>query len=329
MSQKGYTYLELPFPRGTTANYESAFTLSDTVPDAGVEGRLYAVPDTVHGTGRFVILRLVKNDSGADITIDNDARLFRAFSSTDALADFGRRISGTAGDGAVCRPIDDAYPDGHVIADNDHFYVVEEGPCYKTTGATAVVLAAGDPIASDALGAIRATPARPGIDYVVGVIDATTAAEDTQVVIHVGSDQYNPTPAPNGEIVTATKALTAADHGKTFFLNSTTEFTTTLPAIADAGIGFEVEFIIASVVSGANMVITEDGASDTNTVYAQINECETDTGDDGPTTGGTAVTFVNFIADLAQKGDWVRFRCDGTNWFCTGQTELDGGATLT
>ncbi len=329
MSQKGYTLLELPFKRGTSANNESTLTLSDTVPDAGVEGRLYAVPDTVHGTGRFVILRLVKNDTGGDITIDNDDRLFRAFSSTDALADFERRISGTAGDGAVCRPIDDAYPDGYVIAKWDHFYVVEQGPCYMTTGATAVDLSAGDPVVSDSAGAIRAAAASLG-NYVVAVIDADTTDEDTQVVIHVGSDSWDPPgAATNGEILTATNSLTAADHGKTFYLTNATEFTTTLPAIADAGLGWEVEFIITLVPNGANMIITEDGTADTNTVYGSINECTVDTGTDGDFTNGTAVTFINFIADTAAIGDSVRIRCNGTNWFVIGQCEAAGGITLT
>ena len=47
------------------------------------------------------------------------------------------------------------------------------------------------------------------------------------------------------EELIATTALDAdTDCGKTFFLNAATEFTTTLPAIADAGAGWNCKFIV-------------------------------------------------------------------------------------
>jgi hypothetical protein len=131
-----------------------------------------------------------------------------------------------------------------------------------------------------------------------------------------------------GEILTGTKAMSVSDNGKTFWLNAVTEFTTTLPAIADAGLGFRCKFIVKAAPADANYVITELGTSDTNKVITNgINELEVDTGDDGPANSGH--TFVNFISNVSIAGDWVTFWCDGVNWYCTGQTKADGGITLT
>ena len=128
--------------------------------------------------------------------------------------------------------------------------------------------------------------------------------------------------------LTSTTALNASeDCGRVFFLNSTTEFTTTLPAIADAGPGWWCKFIVKSAPSGAAYVITENAASDTDKIITNgINELEVDTSDDGPS--NTGHTTVSFADGVAITGDFVEFLCDGTNWYCTGQTKADGGVTL-
>ena len=41
-------------------------------------------------------------------------------------------------------------------------------------------------------------------------------------------------------------------------------------------------------------IITEDASADTNTLIGSINETETDTTQDGPST--TGATFINFVA---------------------------------
>jgi len=128
--------------------------------------------------------------------------------------------------------------------------------------------------------------------------------------------------------LTATTSLTPGDSGKVFFLNSATEFTTTLPSVADAGAGFNVKFIVKAAPSSANYVISEKAASDTNVIIVNgINELEVDTEDDG--VSNTGCTFINFIDSVAIAGDWVELICDGTNWYATGQTKADGGVTAT
>jgi hypothetical protein len=128
--------------------------------------------------------------------------------------------------------------------------------------------------------------------------------------------------------LTETTSLTPADSGKVFFLNSSTEFTVTLPSVADAGAGFNCKFMVKAAPDGADYVISEKAASDTNVIIVNgINELETDTNDDG--VSNTGCTFINFKDGVAIAGDWVELLCDGTNWYATGQTKADGGVTAT
>lgn len=128
----------------------------------------------------------------------------------------------------------------------------------------------------------------------------------------------------------ATYQVLPSDNGKTFFLNAAAEFTTTLPSIADVGPGFKVTFIIKAAPVGADYVITEYATDDTNIIIVNgIVELEVDTNNDGPSS--TGCTFLTSIsgATLGKAGDRVVFESDGTNWFCHGQSILDGGWTAT
>ena len=124
--------------------------------------------------------------------------------------------------------------------------------------------------------------------------------------------------------LTATTSLIPADSGKVFFLNSATEFTVTLPSIADAGAGFNCKFIVKAAPSSADYVVTEKTSADTNAIITNgINELTDSVGPSN--TGHTTVTFADGVAIA---GDWVDLLCDGTNWYATGQTKADGGITL-
>ena len=124
--------------------------------------------------------------------------------------------------------------------------------------------------------------------------------------------------------LTATTSLTPADSGKVFFLNSSTEFTVTLPSVADAGAGFNVKFIVKAAPDGDAYVVTEKTSADTNVIITNgINELTDSVGPSN--TGHTTVTFADGVAIA---GDWVDLLCDGTNWYATGQTKADGGITL-
>ncbi|KKL99534.1 hypothetical protein LCGC14_1813440 [marine sediment metagenome] len=175
----------LPFPRGKTYG-DRVVTLNDTTAKH-LEGQIFEVEDTEHGTGMKVFLRCVKNDSGGSIT---SARRLYKFSTTDLL-DFGRRISGLVHeDGMICKPMDDAYPVGTVIVDNDLFYVVEKGLCSITLEPTTVSLAAGDAVTTDQSGFLDGAVAGAG-EYVVGIIDVDAAVASVDVVVHVAAGLVN------------------------------------------------------------------------------------------------------------------------------------------
>ena len=126
------------------------------------------------------------------------------------------------------------------------------------------------------------------------------------------------------EDLTATKQLSPSDSGKVLFLNATTEFTTTLPSVADAGAGWNCKFIVKAAPSGAAYVVTEKTSADTNVVITNgINELTDSVGPSN--TGHTTITFADGVAIA---GDWVEVLCDGTNYYATGQTKADGGIPL-
>lgn len=108
------------------------------------------------------------------------------------------------------------------------------------------------------------------------------------------------------EVVTATNVITAAESGKVFFLNSATEFVSTLPAPV-AGAYFK--FIVKAAPSGASYTVVTTGGANiiqgaaevANSAVAAIDE---DT--------------ITFTDGAAAVGDWVEVVSDGTNWYVSG-----------
>lgn len=128
------------------------------------------------------------------------------------------------------------------------------------------------------------------------------------------------------EVVTEANVITAAECGTTYFLNSGTEFQSTLPALSTVSAGCSFKFWVSAAPAGASYTIIT-GDSKENQIYGSINENEVDTGDDGPTqAAGDTVTFVNSVA---VKGDYVEFDSDGSSWYISGQSNADGGITIT
>ena len=128
------------------------------------------------------------------------------------------------------------------------------------------------------------------------------------------------------ESLTANKDLAPADSGKTFFLNAAAGLSAIkLPAAATAGAGWNARFVVATVTTSNNYVITEDTASDTDVIISQFLEAETDTSDDGPHSAGhTTITFQA----TPTLGDFVEIQCDGAKFYATGVTQDDAGVAL-
>jgi hypothetical protein len=123
-----------------------------------------------------------------------------------------------------------------------------------------------------------------------------------------------------------TAAIEVEDCGATFGLSLAAGFTVTLPTIAQAGAGWWCRFFVKTAPTTA-YIITEDGGVDTNKIMGGINELEVDTADDGPYSA--AFTFITFVANVAVVGDFAEIECDGAFFIVHGQTNADGGITLT
>ena len=117
------------------------------------------------------------------------------------------------------------------------------------------------------------------------------------------------------ESLITTEALAAADSGKIFYLNLLAGFTVTLPSVADAGAGWYADFIVQTVTTSNNYIITEKTSADTNKICSHMSILEIDDTDDGlHNAAHTTITFEGTPA----KGDRVRIECDGTFFYATG-----------
>jgi hypothetical protein len=161
-----------------------------------------------------------------------------------------------------------------------------------------------------------------------GAVYATSLTSDIQnqgrlsYISKTLTDQQLATSIRDYEDVTGANTLVYGECGKTMFLNSATEFATTLPTPV-AGCYFK--FVVKAAPSGASYTIVT--ASSANILIGGINELEVDTADDGPyDNNGDTITLVD---GLAVVGDYVEMFSDGTSWYLTGQTNADGGATVT
>jgi hypothetical protein len=144
------------------------------------------------------------------------------------------------------------------------------------------------------------------------VLEATTLS-GTKTPVALGATETR----------TAATTLTAADNGKTIFLNSATEFATTLPAPA-AGLAFT--FIVSAAPSGASYTVVS--ASSANIIKGQVYTVDVNsaTDPDFETSGGDTISLVD---GKAVAGDRVDVVCDGTNWFAYGFCSVFDAITIT
>lgn len=131
------------------------------------------------------------------------------------------------------------------------------------------------------------------------------------------------TATPNAEVVTATNVITASENGKTFYLNSATEFVSTLPAPA---LGLKYTFIVSAAPSGASYTIVT--TSSANIIKGQIYSSDLNAASDADfeTSGGDTISFVD---SKSVAGDCVTVESDGTNWFARGFCSVFDAITIT
>ena len=128
-------------------------------------------------------------------------------------------------------------------------------------------------------------------------------------------------PAASVEDLGAARTLLAKDSGKTFFLALAGGLAVTLPTPA-AGLRFK--FIVKTAPSGGDYTVV--AASGADIIIGGISELEVDTGDDGPYDNNADTITLN--DGVAVVGDYVELISDGTSWYLNGQTNADGGITL-
>ena len=121
--------------------------------------------------------------------------------------------------------------------------------------------------------------------------------------------------------LTAASTLTAAQSGTTLFLNSATEFATTLPLPAA---GLMYTFIVKAAPSGASYTIVTSGSAN---IIKGVQVTAQDAGGSGDS--GTADDTITFVDGQAVAGDTVTVISDGTNWFAYAVTKLVAGLTFT
>ncbi|PWB81569.1 MAG: hypothetical protein C3F08_01585 [Candidatus Methylomirabilota bacterium] len=147
-----------------------------------------------------------------------------------------------------------------------------------------------------------------GVDGTLKVIDNVTGN---------GVVNYPP------EIVTATNVITAEESGKTFFLNSATEFVSTLPAPSS---GLRYTFVVKAAPSGASYTIVTTSSANIIKGMVVTSGVNSTTNPDSETTGGDTISFVDGVA---VAGDKVEVICDGTYWYAYGTCIAYNAITIT
>ena len=111
--------------------------------------------------------------------------------------------------------------------------------------------------------------------------------------------------------VTAATTLTAADSGKTIFIDQDAAYSITLPSTQ---LGLEYTFILTD--AGSNEVKIDGGAAN------KIKGFSMD-----PTTGINLVdnNLLIIYDSLAVVGDYVRLVSDGSVWWCTSFSSATNG----
>jgi hypothetical protein len=152
----------------------------------------------------------------------------------------------------------------------------------------------------------------------IGVVDGrlyVSQGNGVEAVATLGSS--------GAEVVTATNVITAAESGKTFFLNSATEFVSTLPAPA---LGLKYRFIVKAAPSGASYTIVTNASANIIKGHVLSSDLNAASDADFETSGGDTISFVD---SKAVAGDWVDVECDGTNWFASGRCTVFDAITIT
>ena len=158
------------------------------------------------------------------------------------------------------------------------------------------------------IGATNASTGNFSTLSIGGVAVTATAAE-----LNMAADE-----SANTELVTATNVIAAAESGTTYFLNSATEFVSTLPAPA---LGLRFTFIVKAAPASASYTIVTNASA--NIIVGQQHDTGGAAGDFGAT--DDTITFVD---GQAVAGDRVDVISDGTLWYAYAYSKVAAGITF-
>lgn len=117
-------------------------------------------------------------------------------------------------------------------------------------------------------------------------------------------------------IIITPHVLTAVDSGKVFMLNCGSQLEIRLPAPTTAGLIFK--FIVKDVTDTKTILSTADNISG---VICQLNSTISNS-----VVAVSTATNINF-SSAAVLGDTVELISDGTNYYITGFTRINGAIT--
>ena len=130
----------------------------------------------------------------------------------------------------------------------------------------------------------------------------------------------------SAEVVTSTNVITAAESGRTFFLNSGTEFASTLPAPA---LGLNFTFIVSAAPSGADYTVVTEGGCQILGGHILTSDVYTDSAVDADFEAPAAGTTISFVSNVSVAGDRAYLISDGTSWYAQCSCAAVAGITIT
>lgn len=149
-----------------------------------------------------------------------------------------------------------------------------------------------------------------GLGSVGGVLYFNNSSSVVPIQAASGSSAY--------EVVTAANILTAAESGKTFFLDAVAGFLTTLPAPA---LGLNFKFIVKTSPTSNGYTI---GTPTANIIFGMSVERA-----GGAGVAASAEDLITLVANESIVGDWQYLYSDGTNWYVHGMVDVAAGVTYT
>lgn len=160
-------------------------------------------------------------------------------------------------------------------------------------------------------------------DYATGNVSPAEAGSLVGITATAG--EINNVADASARVSTLTAAglvLTAADTGKTYFIDNATGFVAATLPLASTAAGVNFTFINKTANTSGNHTIVTSASE--NVLKGNQNDVGGAAGDNG-----TADDTISFVANQSVAGDKVELFCDGTSWFAYAISRVAAGMTFT